>query len=416
MFAQPPAHPAVVSLPPEVLALYRAQGLFNLGEEARHARRYARAAGFYDAAITEMPGGAPAGTLYNNLGLVRLRAGDLAGAVAAYEIALAAKPTNHEVRFGAGAAFLQAGDLARGWPLFMSRHYTGRAPGLPNFPSPALVGLPAPGTRLLAFTDQGLGDELMFASLLPDLIAAGASITLVSSRRLVPLLQRSFPSVDVESGPVAAIAGRPFDAHIALADCARFLRPSFGSFPGTPYLAPDRPLAAVLRRRYRERAGGKPLVGISWRTSAPKVKAEKTAPLDLWGPLLTQPAAFVNLQYAALAADVDDARARFGADILADGRIDALQDLDTLAAQIAALDLVITTSSVTAHLAGGLGVPAIVLVPKGMGAVWAWFDGRADSPWYGSVRLARQDRAGGWTGAIDRAAALLAGFRDTGVL
>jgi ADP-heptose:LPS heptosyltransferase len=82
-----------------------------------------------------------------------------------------------------------------------------------------------------------------------------------------------------------------------------------------------------------------------------------------------------------------------------------LTDLDGFAAQVAALDLVITISNTTAHVAGALGVPCWVLLPSGLGENWYWFLDRDDSPWYPSVRLFRQSEPGVWTDVINNVGA-----------
>lgn len=410
-------NPSVFGLSTDELNLYHSGAFFAAGWAQLRARAFEDAAVSFARAVTALPAGTPAGAVYNNLGLARLRAGDLAGAVDAYEMALREKPDHADTRFAAAVAFLQAEDLARGWPLFESRHHKRGALPAPALTAPRLTSLPRVGQRVLLWTDQGLGDEVLFASLIPDLIATGAVLTLQCSQRLVPLMQRSFPTVDVGRWDVAALNARGFDAQIALADCSRWLRPDLSSFPGATYLRADRPLTAALRRRYLEQGSGRPLVGISWRTGAPKFTTEKSAPLAAWSPVLEAATCFVSLQYTATAAELEAARAATGATILADDRVCALSDLDTLAAQIAAMDLVVTTSNVTAHVAGALGVPTIVLVPKGMGQFWHWFADRGDSPWYGSACVLRQARRGCWDVPLATAGAMVRSLEsDSGSL
>jgi ADP-heptose:LPS heptosyltransferase len=101
-------------------------------------------------------------------------------------------------------------------------------------------------------------------------------------------------------------------------------------------------------------------------------------------------------------------RERFGVEIIHDPTIDQLKDMDGFAAQVAAMDAVFTTSCTTAHVAGALGVPGIVVVPVGRGLHWYWFADRTDSPWYPSLRLARQRTPERWDDAIAEAVHALA--------
>jgi ADP-heptose:LPS heptosyltransferase len=119
--------------------------------------------------------------------------------------------------------------------------------------------------------------------------------------------------------------------------------------------------------------------------------------LDLWDDILRVPGiTFVSLQYGPHSTDIEAARKRTGANIVIDSTIDSSGDLDGFAAQVAAMDLVISVSNTTVHMAGALARPVWVLTPTGPGAHWYWFRERADSPWYPAARLFRQDTRGSW--------------------
>jgi hypothetical protein len=122
-------------------------------------------------------------------------------------------------------------------------------------------------------------------------------------------------------------------------------------------------------------------------------------------------ALFVSLQYGRIEKELSDVRSAMGWDIYSDPEIDPLLDPDASAAQISAMDLVLTTSNTTAHFAGALHVPVWVFAPLGPGALWYWFTEGATSPWYPSMRLIRQRRPGQWADVIQEAAR---GLRDWG--
>jgi ADP-heptose:LPS heptosyltransferase len=173
-------------------------------------------------------------------------------------------------------------------------------------------------------------------------------------------------------------------------------------------------MADVLRAKYAARRPGKLLVGISWRTiQGAKVSAQKTLPLERWGAILSLPGVtFVSLQYGECEEELRAAEAKFGIQIVRDEAVNAMLDLDSLAAQVAAMDLVITTSNTTAHLAGALNARTWVFVPSGYGGFWHWFLDREDSPWYPSVRLFRQSRRGDWQSPLDEASAAFADIAE----
>ncbi|MEX2449661.1 MAG: hypothetical protein WD407_02285, partial [Rhodospirillales bacterium] len=149
--------------------------------------------------------------------------------------------------------------------------------------------------------------------------------------------------------------------------------------------------------------------GVSWRSGNEELGAARTAGLDLWRPVLATPGcAFINLQYGDVKAELDDFAGRRGIDILFDDSANPLKDMDTFAAQIAALDLVISIDNSTVHLSGALGVPTWTLLPTAPD--WRWMLEREDSPWYPAMRLFRQRAAGNWTDVFTRVADSLGAF------
>lgn len=165
---------------------------------------------------------------------------------------------------------------------------------------------------------------------------------------------------------------------------------------------------AVHRQRQdmAARAAGRPLVGLAWRSANMDYGAQKSLQLADLVPLLRKPACWIDLQYGDTAAERDALPA--DAALWHDPAVDPLRDADAAAAQIAALDLVITVSNTTAHLAGALGRPTWLLLPApGYGLLWYWFLDRPDSLFYPSIRCFRQARAGDWGPALAQLEAAL---------
>lgn len=277
-------------------------------------------------------------------------------------------------------------------------------------------GEPLAGKRVLIWTEQGIGDEVLIAGMIGDAIALAAHVTILCTPRLVKLFQRSFPSatVAVRQEPLPAGARDPqLDFQMSMGDLGRAFRPNFESFPKRRfYLTPNQSRVHELRRRYRQARPGALLVGISWSSHGnPQMGWLKSNNLDAWQPILRTPSiGFVNLQYGDRSAELARVRERTGVDVLVDADIDPMGDMDDFAAQIGALDLVISTSNTTVHVAGALGVPTWVLAPEGRGRHWYWFQNRDDSPWYPSLRFVRPQGGGGWENAIGRCADDLASY------
>jgi tetratricopeptide (TPR) repeat protein len=349
----------------------------------------------------------------SNYALALIRMGRDAEALAQYDAVYPAiKDDVHAVESYA-SALLAAGRLAEGWRLYIRRYKpNGTSFAVRSEHPPALGNAPVSGKSVLAWLDQGVGDQIMFASFLPELLSAGARIQLACDPRLAGLFKRSFPDLDIVDQDTKDFGDVDYQLYVP--DAGQRIRPTLQSFPNHQgYLRANDSLARALRAKYEMRRGSASdiLVGISWRTSKEaKVSAQKTLSLLEWAPILrVTGVTFVCLQYGASAEEVADVSKALDIHIQFDPDVDPMQDLDAFAAQVAAMDLVITTSNTTAHMAGALNTPAWTMVPKGFGHMWHWFHDRTDSPWYPSLRLLRQQERGKWEPVIAEAAELLAG-------
>ncbi len=299
-------------------------------------------------------------------------------------------PRNPIARSIGGHAALKTGNLKRGWKLYEGRFFNSddmvnRRPVPPFY----WDGEDLDGKSILIWTEQGVGDEILFASMLANMVQTAHRVVFECQPRMVPVYKRSFPSMEVIgweklTPSTTPIAG--FDYQSSIGSLGQFLRPELASFPkNSGYLAADQKKVADLRARY----GAGPLIGISWRSSA--VRGKKSSPLLDWAPTLRMPGVrFVNLQYGDNRQEIADVKNAIGIDIIQDELVDPLQDMDTFFAQVAAMDLVITTSNTTVHVAGSLGIPTWMLLQHRGGLHWYWFSQREDCPWYPSVRLFRQ--------------------------
>jgi ADP-heptose:LPS heptosyltransferase len=303
-----------------------------------------------------------------------------------------------------GIVSLMLGRFGGGWRDYQSR-VRARIGSVSLAADKPWDGSALTGKKLLVWTEYGLGDEIMFAGLLPEIVAQADHCTIVCAPRLLKLFRRSFPRAAILAH--GAEIGGAFDARLPLTDAAQLLRRSFADFPRhAGYLSADLALRDTLRARYR--SGGKPLVGISWRSHGAAASPFKSTALSDWTPVLSAPdVTFVSLQYGDCAQEIAAARAATGASIIHDAGIDPNGDLDGYMAQVAAMDLVISVSNTAVHAAGALGRPTWAMIPEGQGAHWYWFRGRDDSPWYPSVQLLRQRTPRDWRQLLDLAGARL---------
>ncbi len=380
-----------------------AYALYNLGRALDARGDFVLALDCYDRALAIQPDLAAA---HNNAGTALQRQGQQAEALERFDRALAINADYPVARFNRSVSLLSLGRFTEGWAEYEWRFrvegLAGRI-GARSFAHPRWDGGPLMGRRLLLWGEQGPGDEVMFASMVPDVISVGAEVILECDSRLAPLFARFFPAASVvaRTDPPDPLTADPGIGAVApLGSLGHLLRPEAASFPeGAGYLTSDPLREQACRARYA-RLGTGAKVGVAWRL------ADGGLALTDLEPVLTRPGlGVVNLEGAIAATEVTAFHERTLAEPFTDPTIDPAQDLDGLAAQLASLDLVIAAAGPVAHLAGALGRPTLVLAPHA--ADWCWLAEGDLCPWYPSVRIVRQAPSGDWSAAIAGIAAAL---------
>ncbi|AWB07410.1 hypothetical protein A6A40_20465 (plasmid) [Azospirillum humicireducens] len=301
--------------------------------------------------------------------------------------ALAVEPGHASAAFNGGVLHLAAGQLAEGWAGYDRRFDTrdlvtaSRRPGVP-----AWGGEDPAGKRILVWREQGIGDELMFAQRLPDLIARAGHVVVECDPRFVPLFARSFPQATVRAVPASSDEpAADVDCHVAIGSLSRHLRGSLAGFSDVrPALRADPAAVSEWRRRLAALGDGL-RVGIAWRSGQldPDRMPDYTR-IEDWGPVLTLPGLVpVTLQYGDCGAELAVAAKAFGRAPRRFPDLDLREDLDGTAALMSALDLVIAPATSTGELAAALGVPVWRLARTGD---WTAL-GTAVRPWFPSMRL-----------------------------
>lgn len=306
-----------------------------------------------------------------------------------------------------GLIELVRGDLGPGWDHY-ERRWGNPDHDTPNrdYAQPLWAGERLHHGKLLIWGEQGIGDEIMFAGLLPEVLRTGNRCIIECDSRLTPLFGRSFPGITVVSRP-AEEHTLDFAAHIPSGSLPRLLRSSHKAFQATtsPYLIADAALRQTLRARYDD---GRPLIGLAWKTKSKKSGHLRSIDLAAFAPLFSDGnLRVVNLQYGnpdELAAEVQAAEMS----LVIDREVDQFSNMDSFAAQIDAMDLVIAIDNSTAHLAGALGIPVWLLLP--LVPDWRWQLNREDSPWYPSMQIFRQQRVSEWTPVLERVSNALLQF------
>ena len=267
------------------------------------------------------------------------------------------------------------------------------------------------GKTMLLVAEQGLGDEVLFASLIPDLLAdlgPQGRLHIAIEPLLVELFQRSFPQAsvtghttyDVNAKSWRLAPGVPdqsiIDIWAPIGSLTRKYRRKIGDFPDRPegFLQPDPDRVAHWREVLRTSAPAGPKVGILWKSMKLEgARWQSFSPFRQWAPVLQTPGVtFVNLQYGDCADELALAKAELGVDIWTPPGIDLKMDLDELAALACALDLTIGFANATSNIAAAAGAKVWLIAVPG-----AWVQCGTDRyPWYPQARTFNPARLGEW--------------------
>lgn len=296
--------------------------------------------------------------------------------------------------FNRGLCRLAQGDLINGlvdfavrWKLpdkYIRRYVT---PKIPQWQGEALTG-----KRIVAFGEQGLGDALQFVRFLPDLKKQGAEVTLCSRTELHAILGDAYPDIPIIS-EVGEGAASAFDFQVSLFDIPRFLKTPLEAVWQAPYLTARSERiehwdAKLPKNGWR--------VAINWMGRPTyRVNHLRSPALAEFAPLAALPG--VELISVQKVNGLDQLQ-----DLPPGMHVHSLEGLDDTAGEafldtaavLKACDLVITSDTALAHLAGALGVRCWLALP--FVADWRWLLDRSDSPWYPSLRLYRQPSHGAW--------------------
>ncbi len=368
-----------------------------------------------------------------NLGNAHLALGDPEGALAACDAAIPQVKDEGErqmMRLSRSTILMALGRVGAGWDDYEARLHPQFADTTHFlFDRPRWEpGADLPGKFLLVVGEQGLGDEVLFANVLPDVVerlGPNGRLAIAVEPRLIALFQRTYPDAQVGAHATYLISGHtarnaPFmgdavsdiDFWTPMGSLLREFRRSVEAFPEhNGFLTPDPERVAHWRRLLAD-VGPGPKVGLLWKSASTKDARHRFfSPFEAWAPVLrTKGVAFVNLQYGDCADELALAARDFGAEIWTPPGIDLKQDLDDVAALGAALDLVAGFSNASFNLAAASGTPVWLISTPGS---WPRL-GTHRYPWYPQARVFMTPEFGAWDVAMAQMAEAMAAFAKPG--
>jgi len=371
---------------------------------------------FYEEALRHDPNHVHA---RYNLGNAKGTLGDITGGLEDLKLALPLfnDPMNiHTCKISIAFASLSLGDLKNGWSWYEIRSKEDTSEAIHYaIPVPRWTKAhPLVGKRIFLSAEQGLGDEILFGSLIPDLmreIGETGHLTLGVEPRLVPLFQRSFPKALVVHHHTTKFKGHMVRLFPDIADWSNYdywsimgdylarYRGDINAFPRSGpdgayhFLTPDPERVSHWRRVLSEHSG-RPKVGILWKSLIQHSRRDRYySPFEQWSPVLgVEGIQFVNLQYGDASQELEQAKA-LGFDIWTPPGIDLKNDLDDLAALTLALDCIVCPANATSNIAGASGASVWLMSP---GKPWTCL-GTDYFPWYPSTRVFLNPSLEDWT-------------------
>lgn len=394
----------------------------SLGTAVMESGEAAEAITFHAEALRLRPGYARAA---HNLAHALELTGDVEGALAHFKAAIdnaESEPDRVISTHGYSHTLLSAGRLAEGWNLYRARlnmHYRFATNFLvPSRPWDGADPAELCGKTLVVIGEQGIGDEVLFASTFQEAqraVGPDGELRIACEKRLIPLLQRSFPDATVERHYTIEREGRQHrhapdlfrDGKANLwapaGNLCRAFRSTPEAFPEEPGFLTADPARVESFRKQLATLGNGPKVGLLWKSL--KMDASRTkhfAPFEMWKPILKTPGAvFINLQYGEAAEELAEAEARFGVKIHQPQDIDLKDDLDGVAAIGKACDLVMGPMNATTNLTAAVG--GLVWFIRPINVAWTML-GEPEMLWYPGSRTFAGERYRDWAGGMKRMA------------
>tara|TARA_Y100000022_G_scaffold148688_1_gene130403 strand:+ start:2196 stop:4187 length:1992 start_codon:yes stop_codon:yes gene_type:complete len=302
-------------------------------------------------------------------------------------------PDNISKNMMLAETLLHQNKFSEGWEFYEYRWNEDRTKVKPNFLKPTWEPKMGYG-KILIWAEQGIGDQLLFSSILPELTDKFEKVFLLADKRLCKILQESLPKI-VVMNMSEPITQDFFDYHLPVCSLARYFRKNISDFKN---------LSPLLKLPSKSKEKNKLLkVGLSWKSKGGLKSHKKSMVLsDLAKILNIGEIDFYNIQYTDESDEVEYVKDKFGIEVPKPRGLDAFNDLYGLLEFINSCDFIISTSNSNAHLAASLGKITYLLLPKQYGKLWYW-DNNLDNNnlWYPSIRKIYQTNEGEWDGAVE---------------
>ena len=328
-------------------------------------------------------------------------------AKSSYLEAINVDPEHADSRINLMYLYMMDFDFKRGWGEYEWR-WLKRPSGLNSLVNskPTWDGQQR-NNRLFIWAEQGIGDQILYSSILTELVEYPQKIMLSVEKKLLPLFKRSFPHFQIFDKDTPPLES-DYDEQIPIASIAKYFRGNLGLFPKhvKPYLLDDLNHTDAISARLHK--PGRKVCGISWKSSAKNVGEKKSIPLILFEPILKNHCLdFVSLQYGDVLEEVGMVNSSLNVNIKVLDDLNLFDSMDDIASLVKSCDVIVTTSNSTAHIAGAFGKRVILLIPSADDSIWYWHAVNGKSIWYPSIQVLKKNMTGDWYDVLLKASQLL---------
>ena len=390
---------AIAIDPNYVLAYY------NRGGILLELKRYEEALVSFDQAITINPNHEDS---FSNRGIVLRELKLIDDAIKSYDKAIEINPNHVEANWNSAHCNLLKGNFDTGWQLYEWRWLNSSFESKPIKTKKPPWDYKKNNKRLLVWEEQGIGDQVLFGSLLLELKKIMPNLTVKIDKRLMPIFKRSIPEIKFYPHDFD-VPESEYDIHVPIGSLGKYLRNSKKDFSKTKdaFLFSDKINTQKIRN---DLSYPKKLIcGVSWRSKNIKTGAERSIPLEMLATIFdSQKISLVNLQYGNIDKDINLLKSNSNIELIQYEAIDNYSDLDSFTSLIDACDFVVSIDNSTIHISGALGKKTFVLLPYVND--WKWLERCNDNLWYPSLKLYRQDKRSQWDAILEKLKTELSDF------
>jgi tetratricopeptide (TPR) repeat protein len=340
---------------------------------------------------------------HNNHGKILQELGRPDEAIKAYSEAINIQPDYENAYFNMGRCYWLKKDFAKAFECMEWRWQVKKSCIGTQYESSKPVWAGEDFKDVFVWREQGIGDEVMYSSMFPELSSKSGNLIIECDSRLISLYERSFSKKIKFVTDRNKVCETDYDAHISAGSLLKHLRGSIDDFRqiSSGWLKADFGKTQGIRKKLKADSVDK-IIGVSWLTKASYVKSkERNISLNVLAEyLLKIPGKYVSLQYGDTTEELSQVSRQTGVDIINFEEIDNFKDIDSLASLISACDLIVSIDNSTVHLAGALGIDTRVLLPEVADERWGLAS--TESYWYDSVTLYRQKTQGDWSDPLTR--------------